>query len=112
MSRALSIVAVLIYFYGASMSSNHHARPNPRPSVFPATTSASCGYAVDSGVLASAALLTLVATASGITYYLAASRVFLIHTWLGQPQLRIKVAHPSGEAPPRGPTPLTMISAM
>jgi len=105
-SWVLSIVAVIFYFYGAGVSSNHHARPNPRP-LFPATTSASCGYAIDSWVLASAALMTLLATVSGVTYYLAASRVFLIHTWLGQPQFSIKVAHPEA---PRGPTPLTIIS--
>lgn len=104
--RALCIVAVCFYLYGAGVSSNHHARPlNPRAVVLPATTSASCGYAIDSGVLASAALMSLLATISGVTYYLAASRIFLIHTWLGQPSFYVV----KPQAPP-GPTPLTIIS--
>ncbi|XP_024370209.1 protein VASCULATURE COMPLEXITY AND CONNECTIVITY [Physcomitrium patens] len=103
-SWTLCVVAMIFYFYGAGVSSNHHAQSNPRP-VLPASTSASCGYAVDSGVFAGAAFLTILATASGITYYLAASRVY-IHSWLCQPTYCIEVA----QLPPPKPIPLAIIT--
>jgi hypothetical protein len=102
---------MIFYFYGASVSSNRHARPLPRP-FLPAATSTSCGYAVDSGVFASAALMTLLATGSGITYYLAASRVYVIHTWLGQPKFRIMVGQPAEGPLPTPPTIITTAWAL
>lgn len=71
--RASCIVAVIFFFYGAGVSSNHHARANAKP--LPAATSASCGYAINAGVFAGGALIALVATVAGVTYYLAVSRM-------------------------------------
>ncbi|KAG0628315.1 hypothetical protein M758_1G017800 [Ceratodon purpureus] len=107
-SWVLCILAVIFYFYGASVSSNRHARPLPRP-FLPAATSTPCGYAISSGVFASAALMTFLATASGITYYLAASRVYIIHTWFGQPKFCFEVEQPTGSPLP-APLPLTIVT--
>ena len=55
------------------MSSNHHARVNAKP--LPVATSAECGYAINAGVFAGGALIALLGTTAGVTYYLAMSRM-------------------------------------
>lgn len=66
-------MAVVFFFYGAGVSSNHHARVDAKP--MPAATSASCGYAINAGVFAGGALIGLLGTVAGATYYLAVSRM-------------------------------------
>ncbi|CAM6015137.1 unnamed protein product [Sphagnum balticum] len=75
LSWAACVTAVMFFFYGAAVSSNHHAKQNPRP--MPVATSVSCGYAVNAGVFAGGALITLLATAFAVTYYLAACRIYM-----------------------------------
>lgn len=83
--RASCIVAVICFCYGAGVSSNHHARANAKP--LPAATSASCGYAINAGVFAGGALIALVGTLAGATYYLAVARMHMLWAEHLKPQV-------------------------
>jgi hypothetical protein len=89
-------VAVIFFFYGAAVSSNRHARVNAKP--LPVATSASCGYAINAGVFAGGALIALLGTASGVTYYLAVSRMDTDWAEQLKPQSGIELGHPSAPA--------------
>lgn len=98
MCRASCIVASIFFFYGAGVTTNHHARPNSSP--LPMATSASCGYAINAGVFAGGAIIALLATASAISYYLAIARIDMI--WLdhgSKPNAGLETGHRS-PAPP------------
>ncbi|XP_073386895.1 uncharacterized protein [Physcomitrium patens] len=72
-SWTFCVVAVVLFFYGAGVSSHYHAVANPKP--LPAATATSCGYAINAGMFAGGAVIGLLTTVSGVIYYLAVSRM-------------------------------------
>ncbi|KAG0583215.1 hypothetical protein M758_3G120000 [Ceratodon purpureus] len=96
LSWASCVVAVIFFFYGAGVSSNHHARVNAK--ALPGATSASCGYAINAGVFAGGALVSLLGTVSGATYYLAVSRMDMNWADHLKPQTGIELGQPTAPA--------------